>query len=357
MTGSERQASRTVNVHCTPSPTLGPVLEGLGGTLLLTAPHSGNLIVVSARHEQTLLSFHTFERAMGVVATREAMAVCTRTGVWFLRNATDVAAKLEPRNEYDACYLTRTCHFTGDILAHEAVRVGGETLVVNTLFSCLCSLHPSYSFAPRWRPRFISALAPEDRCHLNGVAVDGGKPAYATAIAETDVRQGWRGQRATGGCVIDVGTDEIVSRGFCMPHSPRVVDGRLFLLDSGTGRLIVVDATSGQVETVASLSGFTRGLAICGRLAFVGLSRIRSSSHMAGLPIAADPNRLRCGLAVVDLNSGNTVAELTIASPVDEIFDVQFIPGVRRPFVSGPHADDERDQPLWTVPPAERRSQ
>jgi uncharacterized protein (TIGR03032 family) len=340
-----------VDVHCTPSPELGPLLERLGASVIVTAPYTGNLIVVAAPQGKTLLSFHTFERVMGVAVTPEVLAVCTHTEVWFLRNAPDIAAKLEPRGRYDACYLTRACHFTGDIQGHEAVRVDGEVWLVNTLFSCLCSLHPRYSFAPRWRPPFVTALAPEDRCHLNGLAVVDGRPRYVTAVAETDTRHAWRPLKATGGCVIDVATGQSVVRGLCMPHSPRVSDGKLYLLDSGTGRLVRADVASGRVETVATLPGFTRGLAIHDSLAFVGLSRIRSASHMTGLPITAQPDRLRCGLAVVDLNSGQTIARLDIAAPVNEVFDVQLLPGVRCPFLSGPYADHEQSHPLWTIPP------
>ena len=287
---------------------------------------------------------------MGVAVTPDVLAVCTHTEVWFLRNAPDIAAKLEPRGRFDACYLTRACHFTGDILGHEAIRVKGEVWLVNTLFSCLCSLDPRYSFAPRWRPPFITALSPEDRCHLNGVAVLDGRPAYVTAVSETDTRQAWRAEKGTGGCVIDVVTGRTLLQGLCMPHSPRLADGKRYFLDSGTGRLVLVDIPNGRMETVAAVPGFARGLAVKGSLAFVGLSRIRSTSDMQGLPIASRPDRLRCGLIVVELNTGKHLADLTIDSPVDEVFDVQLLPGVRCPFLSGPYADHEQTHPLWTIP-------
>jgi uncharacterized protein (TIGR03032 family) len=136
-----------------------------------------------------------------------------------------------------------------------------------------------------------------------------------------------------------------------MPHSPRVVQGRLFLLDSGTGRLVTVEAASGQVAAVASLPGFARGLALHDTLAFVGLSRIRPTSDMTGLPIADHPERLKCGLAVVDLHNGQIAAQLDFAAPVQELFDVQVLPGVRCPFLCGPHAERDHDFPLWTIPP------
>jgi uncharacterized protein (TIGR03032 family) len=346
-----RGARAQVDIHCDPSPTLAPLLERLGASVLLTVPHLGNLVVLTARRGRVRLAFHTFERAMGVAVAPDALAVCTRTEVWFVRNAPDIAAKLHPRGHYDACYLTRASHFTGDVQGHEAAWVQGEVWLVNTLFSCLCTLHERYSFAPRWRPPFVSQLAPEDRCHLNGLALVGGRPGYVTAIAETDTRQGWRAAKATGGCLIDVADGRTVVRGLCMPHSPRFAGGRVYLLDSGTGRLVAVDPGTARVETVATLPGFTRGLAIQGSVAFVGLSRIRQKSDMTGLPITAHADGLKCGLAAVDLGSGRVVAHLFFAPPVDELFDVQVLPGVRCPFVSGPYVDREGGEALWTVPP------
>jgi uncharacterized protein (TIGR03032 family) len=324
----------------------------LGISVIVSVPHAGYLIVVAAPQGKLAISCHTFERVMGVAVARDALAVCARTEVWFVRNAPDIAAKLEPRGHYDACYSTRASHFTGDIQSHEAAWVNGEVWLVNTLFSCLCTPHEGYNFAPRWRPPFITQLVPEDRCHLNGLALVEGRPGYVTAVAETDTRQGWRPAKGTGGCLVDVASGRTVVRGLCMPHSPRFSQGRLYLLDSGTGRLAAVDVVSGRVETVAVLPGFTRGLAIHGALAFVGLSRIRPTSDMTGLPITSHPDRLKCGLAVVDLTSGAMAAHLDIASPVDEIFDVQVLPGVRCPYVSGPFADRDQGHPLWTVPPS-----
>src|SRR5262249_3886517 len=150
----------------------------------------------------------------------------------------------------------------------------------------LCTLHEGYSFVPRWRPPLISALAAEDRCHLNGLALAGGRPKYVTALAETDTPQGWRPNKATSGCLIDVSTGQAVARGFAMPHSPRVHGGRVWLLDSGTGRLVTVDPASAEIQAVAEQPGYTRGLALHGTYAFVGLSKIRETSTFGGVPIA-----------------------------------------------------------------------
>jgi uncharacterized protein (TIGR03032 family) len=178
-------------------------------------------------------------------------------------------------------------------------------------------------------------LAAEDRCHLNGLAVVGGQPRYVTALGETDKRDDWRANKVRGGCLIDVHTGELIARGLCMPHSPRWHDGRLWLLESGTGRLLLVDLANGGCEMVAELPGFGRGLALAGSYAFIGLSKIRETSAMDGVPLAERRGELRAGVAVVDLHSGGEVAFLEFQTAVEEIFDVQLLSGVRFPEVIG----------------------
>jgi uncharacterized protein (TIGR03032 family) len=305
--------------------------------------------VVAAREGRLVLTFHQFERAMGIAVKPGSLAICTRKEVWFVRNAPDIAAKLEPRGQYDACYLARTAHFTGDLQAHEAAWVGNELWVVNTLFSSLCALHPAYSFAPRWRPPFVSALVPEDRCHLNGMAVVDGQPRYATALATTDSSEGWRAVKATGGCLMEVRSGRIVAGGLSLPHSPRVDAGKVLFLHSGQGTLDVVQPSTGQVDVVATLPGIARGLGIHCGLAFVGLSKARPS--LEGVPIVTHRDRLQCGLWVVNLQTGSAVAHLEFRTGVEEIFDVQVLPGIAFPYLSGPWAERDSGQPLWTVPP------
>lgn len=356
------------DIHYTYSENLPSVLAALHGSLLISTHTTGNVIVVSARQGQLAVSFHTFERPMGMAVRPGWLVVGTRTQVWSLRNFPDLASRVEPAGHYDACYLTRFSHFTGNIQCHELAWVasdlgpsekgslggggGLELWIVNTLFSCLCAAHASYSFAPRWRPPFVSVLAPEDRCHLNGVAVQDGKPRYVTALAETDSAQGWRPRKVGGGCVVDVASNQTVIRGLTMPHSPRLAGDKLLMLHSGLGQLVMADPVNGRLETIAELSGYTRGLAIHDSLAFVGLSKVRSTSSMDGVPIAAQGERLRCGFAVVDLRTGQVVAHFDFVAGIDEIFDIRILPDSSAPFLSGPLADRGPGPPVWTVPPA-----
>jgi uncharacterized protein (TIGR03032 family) len=211
---------------------------------------------------------------------------------------------------------------------------------------------------PRWRPPFISALAPEDRCHLNGLALAAGErgrfvPRYVTALSETDTPAGWRPNKATTGCLIDVPTGQTVARGFAMPHSPRVYQGRVWLLDSGTGRLVLVDPTTAAVQTVAELPGYTRGLALHDHFAFVGLSRIRETSTFGDMPIAGRRQELRCGVGIIDLHSARLLAHLEFRSGVEEIFAVEVLPRLRFPALSGPYPEVDGVPTIWSAPDPE----
>jgi uncharacterized protein (TIGR03032 family) len=277
---------------------------------------------------------------MGMAADARRLAIGTRKEVWFLRNAPDIAPKIEPAGQYDACFLPRTSHVTGDIGIHEIAWSGDELWMVSTRFSCLATLSDEYSFVPRWRPPFITALAAEDRCHLNGLAMAPDEygaltPRYVTALGTTNFADGWRADKPQGGCIIDVKSGEFVTRGLSMPHSPRWYDGRLWVLESGTGSLLLVDRATGAHDVVAQLPGFARGLAFAGPYALVGLSKIRPTSAMDGVPIAQQRDQLKCGVAIVDLRHGRLAGMLEFQTAVEEIFEVQLLSGIRFPEVIG----------------------
>lgn len=308
-------------------------------------------MAVGVAEDELVFSFRHFDRAMGVAVGADAVAVAGKEQIWSLRDHSEVAAQITPAGRHDTCWLPRTSTVTGEIQCHEiawgADEAGQPELwVVNTLFSCLAGLDPRYSFVPRWRPPFVSRLAPEDRCHLNGLAMREGSPAYVTAMAVSDEPAGWRGQRNDSGVVLDVTSGEVVTAGLAMPHSPRWYDKHLYVLNSGMGLLEQVDLATGHRETVAAVPGYARGLALHRGLAFVGLSKIRETAIFGGAPIAAYHDQLTCGVGVIDLGTGNTRATLQFASTVEEVFDVQVVPGSRCPtFGSTPGGDD-----AWVLP-------
>jgi uncharacterized protein (TIGR03032 family) len=329
------EPASAVEFHYTQTDSFAAILKELNASLLVTTYQANKLLVVRAAGAGLSTLVRTFDQPMGLALSGRRLALGTRDQIWLLRNAPDIASRIEPAGLHDACYLPRSCHVTGDIRGHEIAWAGDESWIVNTRFSCLCTLDPDYSFVPRWRPPFISSLAAEDRCLLNGLAMQGRHPRYVTALGETDSQGGWRPNKARGGCLIDVPTGEIVARGLSMPHSPRLYEGRLWVLESGTGRLLLVDVDTGRWDPVVELPGFARGLAFAGQYAFIGLSKIRETSTFGGLPIAERLSELTCGVAVIDLNRGHTAGLLEYRTAVEEIFDVQLLPGVRFPEVLG----------------------
>jgi uncharacterized protein (TIGR03032 family) len=331
--------------------SLPALLSQLGVSLLVSTYQAGKVAAVGVVGGELTLSYHNFERAMGLAVKPDGVAVAARAQVWFLRGAPDIAPRVEPAGRHDACFLTRSSHFTGEVQAHELAWAGDELWLVNTAFGCLCTLDAPHSFVPRWRPPFLTALTADDRCHLNGLAMAEGAPKYVTALAETDTSQGWRANKARSGCLIDVASGQTVARGFAMPHSPRVHGGRVWMLHSGAGQLVLIDPANGKAETVTELPGYTRGLALYDRFAFVGLSKIRETSTFGGMPIAERRPELKCGVGVVDLTTGRLVAHLEFVTGVEEIFDVQVVPSVRCPVLSGPYASLDGAAPIWTVPP------
>lgn len=311
------------------------LLDTLPVSLVVSTYQAGKFVIFRSWQGRVSMLLRTFEHAMGVAVGRHRMAIGSRYQIWLLRSDPTIARQLEPAGRHDDCFLPRSSHVTGNIRVHEMAFAGEELWVVNTLFSCLCTLHPDYSFVPRWRPPFISALKAEDRCHLNGLAMDDGRPKYVTVLGRTDSADGWRPKKVDAGCVIDIASGETLAGGLSMPHSPRVYAGRLWVLDSGTGRVLVIDPKSGRTETLAKLPGYTRGLAFYDRYAFVGLSKIRETSTFGGVPIAERLDELKCGVWVLDVESGRVVAFLEFDRGVTEIFDVQVLPGIRFPTVVG----------------------
>lgn len=322
------------------------VLADAGGALLISTYQAGRLVCVGVQQGRLRFSFHAFEQCMGLAVSPTRIAVGTRHEVWMLRQARELAATV-PGGPFDDCFLARFAHHTGRIHIHELAWGRDELWLVNTLFSCLCTLETETNFVPRWKPPFISQLAGEDRCHLNGLALEHGVPRYVTVLARTDAPAGWRPEKSKTGCVLEVPSGEPVVQGLCMPHSPRVHAGRLWVLDSGRGRLSVVDPQAGTTEPVAQLPGYTRGLCFQGKYAFVGLSKIRETNVFGGLPIAERKGELKCGVGVIDLTTGRLAAQLEFHSGVEEIFDVQVLPGSLNPVLGGPNPTGDGSQQLW----------
>src|SRR5262245_55330326 len=229
-------------------------------SLAFTTYQTNRMFLIGLKPDGALSIFERhLDRPMGLFATPERLYVSTRWQLWELANALPAG---ESHRGYDRLYVPRHAHTTGDLDVHDVALDGrGRVVFANTLYSCVAAVSERYSFTPLWKPPFISRLAAEDRCHLNGLAIAAGEPAYVTTVSRSDVAAGWRERRHAGGCVIDVASDQIVIDSLSMPHSPRVYQDRLWVLNSGAGEIGSIDRTSGRFEPLAFCPGYLRGLA------------------------------------------------------------------------------------------------
>lgn len=332
-------------LEITGSRLFGAWLGDMGVSLGFTTYQAGRLFLVGVAPDGRLSVFQrALPRCMGMAAHRGSLYVATLYELFRFEDA--LTAGADPEG-YDRVYLPQVGYITGDVDIHDvAVDASGRPVFANTLFSCLATVSESHSFVPLWRPPFISRLAAEDRCHLNGVALREGAPAYATAVAETDLAEGWREHRHGGGVVIDVEAGEVVGRGLSMPHSPRWYRGRLWLHDSGSGYFGWLDPARGHFEPMTFCPGYLRGLAFVGDHAVVGLSRPRGNRTFSGLDLDGNLARYkaepRCGVYVIDIRSGDVVHTLSIEGPVQELYDVCVLPETRRPKLIGFHSAEVR---------------
>ena len=336
------------------STNLPALLERLELSVLLSTYQAGRVVSIGNHQGQLRLGFSRFDQAMGLTRTSTGIAVGSRDAIWTLPASREIASRIKPEGEHDIAFLARSAHHTGPLMGHDLAWGNGRLWLVNTLFNGLVTIEGDWSFVPQWQPPFISGWAPGDRCHLNGLALaeDGSGPAWVTVLGETDTENGWREHKASGGCLIHVPSGEVVLRGLAMPHSPRLYQGQLHLLDSGHGALLRLDPLSGQRSTVAQLPGFTRGLDYFGGYAFVGLSQIRETAVFGGLAIGERHQELKCGLAVVNLSSGSVDGLLWFQSGIEEVFAVAVLPGWRNPTVIGPDTTTDASQTVWLAPEA-----
>lgn len=315
-------------------------------SIAISSYQSGRLYLVGSDPQGRVSFFERiFERAMGIVGNGNRMYLGGLFQLWRFEN---VLRKGEVIHKiFDRCYVPRNAQTIGDVDIHElGIRKNGKVIFVNTKYSCLAELSLTHSFKAIWKPPFISRLAPEDRCHLNGLAMKDGEPKYVTAVCKSDSVDGWRDRRHGGGVVIDVETDEIVCEGLSMPHSPRWANGKLWLLNAGTGHLGWVDFEKKAFVPHVFCPGFLRGLSILGNVAAVGLSKPRNK-RFEGLGLDEELSKRDadpwCGVQIVSLVTGDVLQWIRFEGDVTELFDVSFLPGVRNPMMVGLRTPEIRE--------------
>ena len=332
-------------IDCRASDSFTEWLAGLRGTLAVTTYQAGKVALIGWRDHRPSLLMREFEKPMGLAVAPDQLALATRNEITFLANAPLLAWDflLDQPGRYDALYLPRASYYTGDLNVHDVAFAGDDLWIVASRFSCLAGLSRKHCFEPRWKPPFVSEVVPEDRCHLNGLTVIDGRPKYVTALGESNVAGGWRENKASGGLLMDVDSGEILLRGLSMPHSPRWSNGQLWLLNSGAGELLHFDPLKQKAEVVAALPAYLRGLCLIDGYAVVGMCQIREKHIFGGLPVQQRFEKLLSGVAVIELSSGRTVGMFEFTAGCTEIYDVQFLPGIRQPMLLNQRQDATRE--------------
>ena len=299
--------------------------------------------MISPKDEQRIIQLpRSFRKAMGIALEKDRMAIATLDEIIVLRNSSELARHYPPKPAtYDSMFMPRATYYTGALDIHDLEWGKGGLYAVNTFFSCLCRIDADYNFSPIWQPPFISRLAAEDRCHLNGMAMRAGQPAYATAFNQGDEPKSWREHILETGVIMEVPSGRLVAEGLAMPHTPRWYDDKLYVLQSGKGELTRIDPVTGQQTTVFQYPGFLRGMDRYGDYLFIGVSQIRASSRT----FAKIDDRLKkaaAGILIVHLPSGKLAGQLSYQSSVEEIYDVKILPGLVRPNVLSPLQEDHK---------------
>lgn len=328
-------------------------LRAMNASLAFTSYQSGLLYMLGSNaHGKAQLHQSGMPKPMGLCADGKGRLVLS-AGAQIMRLENVLEPDQRINQTYDACFMPRTHFVTGQLDAHDVgVMENGDIVFVNTRYNCLSKTSHRHSFEPIWMPHFISDIVDEDRCHLNGLAMRDGKPAFVTAVSKSDTIDGWRDRRADGGVVVDVQSGKVVCEGLSMPHSPRWHDGKLWVLNAGTGELGIVElpkgakdkgAKMGTFKPIAFCPGFLRGLSFHDGFAFVGLSRPRYK-RFEGLDL---DQRLKdtdsepwCGVQVIDLKSGNCVDWLRIDGDIGELYDIELVEGAACAMTVSPTSPD-----------------
>jgi len=314
-------------------------------SIAFTTYQVGKLCLIGLNANRELsVSERSFNRCMGLCTTGNGFYMSSLYQIWRFENMLESGQR---QSGYDRLYVPQLGYTTGDLDVHDmAIDKQGTLIFVNTLFSCLATLSNTHSFKPIWKPSFISKLAAEDRCHLNGLAMQNGLPAYVTAIGQSDMVDGWRSHRMGGGIVIDVRSNEIICDGLSMPHSPRWHQDKLWLLNSGTGEFGFVDPKIGRFESLCFCPGYARGLSFHGNYALIGLSKPRTDKTFKDLPLDAQFKKRnvepRCGILIINLCSGDIVHWFRMDGIVTELYDVITLPNVNQPMALGFKTDEIR---------------
>lgn len=335
----------TAPFSCSFSPNVPELMSRLNCTLAITTYQAGKIVFISPKNESNLVQLpRTFPKPMGIALEEQGdkMALACKDEITVFKNSKALAFSYPPKPKvYDSLYMPRSKYYVGPVDIHDLMWGDDGLYAVNTLFSCIAKIGEDYSFTPYWKPPFITEITPEDRCHLNGMAMVNGKPKFATAFCQGNTARSWRDVVTTDGILMDMESNEVIVPNIPMPHSPRIFNNELFLLLSATGEFVKIQINEGKYDVICNLNGFVRGMAHIEDYVFIAISKLReNSSTFAKLDIAGKSKNAK--IMIVHLPTGSVQGEITYHTSVDEIYDIQILPNKIRPNIMNSAKEDHK---------------
>ena len=325
------------------------VLKSTGSTLIMSVYQAGKLIMLHVSDDNVLkMTPVSYPKPMGLAIHGKQFGIATKTELHVYTDGNTDSRKISlGEREYDHLYFPRVTYHVGPLDLHDINFVSGELIAVNTRFSCIAAFDSLSNFRPIWQPHFITEITPEDRCHLNGMAVEDNEPLYVTALGKGNSKQSWRANITNGGILMSIPDNEIVLEGLAMPHSPRIVGDYLYLLESARGALVRIDRKTFEKETVVSLPGLVRGLSIVNNTAFIGISKVRDSSTTFS-KLSDEVKAEFASIYAIDLHSGMILGNLSFENIIQEIYDIHCFEGTTSVGMLGTY--DDRQYHAVTTP-------
>ena len=324
-------------------------LHQTNSTLAVSIYQAGKILLINTDKEGSFkMTPISYSKPMGITSENEKLAITTKTELHLYANSAELASGIKTANgELDHLYLPRVTYHTGDLDLHDIAYVNGRITAVNTRYSCICQFDENHNFTPIWSPPFITQNTPEDRCHLNGMELENGKLKYITALGSGDYKDSWRENITESGILMDIPANKVVLDGLAMPHSPRLHNGKLYLLESAKGELVEIDPETYAKRTIVKLKGLVRGLAIHNNLAFIGISKLREGSTTFG-KLGDDVKAENASIHIVDIKHSAILGVLNFGGSIEELYDIRILPNKKNIGVLGLY--DERHKEAVTTP-------
>lgn len=305
---------------------LADILEECATTLIFSREHEHAVGVMTSEAGALNVSYLSLPHPSGIaVLADRVLVLSTRTPHLLV----EMEFLSEPGGGGAPTYLIPRflrvlpgAYYGHEMLAREG-RVVFNATGLNEIYSLPLDLRGAPSL--EYRPAFIHGR--RDNCmQLNSLAYDREGVGYSTCFSavDSDYRP-WKdeyGPLGRGALIRHIDSVSIVN-GLTCPHSVRSVRDELLFCNSGFGELNRVPSTGGPSAVISTLPGFTRGLALSGDYAFVGLSRVQADRRHYAPGIS--PEDSLCGIAAVDLRSGETLSTLWWPHG-RQIFDIQLTP-------------------------------